>query len=311
MIVAGLWLFPPSTDWFPLNPISFVKIFSTGVLVIVAFGLWEFSQFIFKNNSPIESAPKNKTLADIILIGERAIYVLGGIICYRAVGNVPDMLSWARPALLFRNASNGELFWFIGGFIWWILASILVILYPRSQAVLSFKVFRGLAGYFTMVPFALALEWLRYINLIDNPYVGAKILISVMILVWCADSGAYFTGRLLGKHHMSPHVSPNKTWEGLVGGVVLAMVAFFILEHFGWYSLHYANFPVLIVTAFLTIIISIFGDLTESMFKRYAGIKDSGIIFPGHGGMIDRVDSLSAAVPFFLVCYAILSLLFK
>ena len=124
-------------------------------------------------------------------------------------------------------------------------------------------------------------------------------LLYVFVLVWCANSGAYFVGRKLGKRKMSPHVSPNKSVEGLYGGLatgclVVLGVSFGLLKN--WSSLAIVLFLGL---SLLTIVISVFGDLFESMMKRHAGIKDSGRILPGHGGVLDRIDSQLSAMPIF------------
>ena len=121
----------------------------------------------------------------------------------------------------------------------------------------------------------------------------------MFVLVWCADSGAYFVGRKLGKRKMSPHVSPNKSVEGLYGGLatgclVVLGVSFGLLKN--WSSLAIVLFLGL---SLLTIVMSVFGDLFESMMKRHAGIKDSGRILPGHGGVLDRIDSQLSAMPIF------------
>lgn len=124
-------------------------------------------------------------------------------------------------------------------------------------------------------------------------------LLYVFVLVWCADSGAYFVGRKLGKRKMSPHVSPNKSVEGLIGGLITGTlvvlgVAFGLLKD--WSGLAIGLFLLL---SLLTIVISVFGDLFESMLKRHAGVKDSGTLLPGHGGILDRIDSQLSAVPLF------------
>lgn len=123
-------------------------------------------------------------------------------------------------------------------------------------------------------------------------------LMYVFALVWGADSGAYFAGRKFGKHKLAPSVSPNKSIEGLLGGLLLSViiivaVAFSILNLTG---MALANF---IVLSLITVLASVQGDLFESMVKRRAGIKDSGTILPGHGGVLDRIDSLLAAAPIF------------
>lgn len=124
-------------------------------------------------------------------------------------------------------------------------------------------------------------------------------LLYVFVLVWCADSGAYFVGRKLGKRKMSPAVSPNKSVEGLYGGLatgvlVVLGVSFGVLN--SWSGMAIVLFLGL---SLITIAMSVFGDLFESMMKRHAGIKDSGRILPGHGGVLDRIDSQLSAMPIF------------
>ncbi|SAJ28290.1 CDP-diglyceride synthase [Enterobacter cloacae] len=117
-----------------------------------------------------------------------------------------------------------------------------------------------------------------------------------MILVWGADSGAYMFGKLFGKHKLAPKVSPGKTWQGFIGGLFTAAI---ISWGYGvWANLEVAPSTLLVCSIFAALA-SVLGDLTESMFKREAGIKDSGHLIPGHGGILDRIDSLTAAVPVF------------
>ena len=124
------------------------------------------------------------------------------------------------------------------------------------------------------------------------------------MLVWAADSGAYFSGRAFGKRKLAPKVSPGKSWEGVVGGLITALVLAFVFIHFSGDALvgerSISGFVILSVA---TVAISVLGDLTESMFKRESGVKDSSQLIPGHGGVLDRIDSLTAAVPFFSYFY--------
>lgn len=122
-------------------------------------------------------------------------------------------------------------------------------------------------------------------------------LMYVFLLVWCADSGAYFVGRKLGKRKLAPNVSPNKSVEGLIGGLITAGVVAGVVGHYLQLS-GMALFWFLGLSA-LTVGASVLGDLFESMLKRRAGIKDSGNILPGHGGVLDRIDSLLSATPVF------------
>ncbi len=121
---------------------------------------------------------------------------------------------------------------------------------------------------------------------------GWQWLLFLLVLVWAADVGAYFVGRAIGVRKLAPRVSPGKTWAGVAGGASLSVV----VAGFGawWFALPPVSFMSLCLAAAL---ISVLGDLTVSMFKRSSGMKDSGRLLPGHGGMLDRVDSLLAAAP--------------
>jgi phosphatidate cytidylyltransferase len=127
---------------------------------------------------------------------------------------------------------------------------------------------------------------------------GSWILMYVLTLVWVADIGAYFSGRFFGKHKLAPGISPGKTWEGVVGGLVLniAWISLVFVLAQGW-NMQYAPFLLL---GLLTSAISVVGDLSESVLKREAGMKDSGSLLPGHGGVLDRIDSVIAATPVYL-----------
>lgn len=123
-------------------------------------------------------------------------------------------------------------------------------------------------------------------------------LLYVFLLVWCADSGAYFVGRKFGRRKMAPNVSPNKSMEGLAGGLVTGLLVVVAISIF---KLHLTGVPLVafVLLSALTILASVLGDLFESMLKRRAKVKDSGTILPGHGGVLDRIDSLLSATPIF------------
>lgn len=128
---------------------------------------------------------------------------------------------------------------------------------------------------------------------------GTGLLLLFFVLIWAADTGAYFIGRALGRHQLAPNISPGKTREGAIGGVVTAMVAAGV----GGPVLGYdgVGLACLVLLGGWIAVVAMLGDLTLSMFKRHAGIKDSGALFPGHGGVLDRLDSVLAAAPWFAV----------
>ncbi|HEX7988885.1 MAG TPA: phosphatidate cytidylyltransferase [Stenotrophomonas sp.] len=122
-------------------------------------------------------------------------------------------------------------------------------------------------------------------------------LLTALTLVWAADSGAYFAGRAFGKHKLAPRISPNKTIEGLLGGLVAGLVT---AGAFGWFAgVQMSQFGWLMLVTAVAVLASVLGDLFESLLKRHAGAKDSGHIIPGHGGVLDRIDGVLAALPVF------------
>jgi phosphatidate cytidylyltransferase len=131
-------------------------------------------------------------------------------------------------------------------------------------------------------------------------------VLAVLVLVWIADTAAYFVGRAFGRHKLAPSISPGKTWAGVYGALACSAV---IGLAGGWI----AHAPPgllagVIVLALVTVVFSIVGDLFESLIKRHAGVKDSGALFPGHGGLFDRMDSIVAALPVFVLGKALLGL---
>jgi phosphatidate cytidylyltransferase len=122
---------------------------------------------------------------------------------------------------------------------------------------------------------------------------GAGVLISVMAIVWIADSAAYFSGRAFGRRKLAPRISPGKTWEG-VAGALLALLLYGMLMN-GLQSV--ASLPLLLLMIVVLFYFSVLGDLFESWIKRVAGMKDSGTLLPGHGGVLDRIDALTSALP--------------
>ena len=127
--------------------------------------------------------------------------------------------------------------------------------------------------------------------------VRPEMMLLVFALLWVNDVFAYLTGRLLGKHKLFERISPGKTVEGSMGGLLFTLVGVIVFSHYvGWLSLEAAVGMGLIAVVFGTL-----GDLCESMLKRQAGVKDSGTLIPGHGGILDRFDSVLFAIPFVFV----------
>ncbi|EQD34288.1 phosphatidate cytidylyltransferase [mine drainage metagenome] len=170
----------------------------------------------------------------------------------------------------------------------WVLAPILIIW--RRAPLARPWVF--LAGFLALVP-----AWCALVALVEPSGHENDLLLAFLLLVWGVDSGAYLIGRLYGRHPLAPRVSPNKTWEGVWGGVLAVGIAILVMRSF--FGISFAA-GLLMGTAVW--IFAIIGDLLESCFKRWSGMKDSGRLFPGHGGVLDRIDSWIAAAPVFLLC---------
>ncbi|MGN1281607.1 MAG: phosphatidate cytidylyltransferase [Succinivibrio sp.] len=190
----------------------------------------------------------------------------------------------------------------LSGILVWLVSIPLLLKYPKDTAWHRNIFINTLIALLMLIPFLQGLLILRATDYGFDRNAGALLVLSVMALVWCADSGAYFSGRFFGKRKMLPNVSPKKTLEGLAGGIITALIGLFVFVKLGWFGQYALNMPVLVISSVITIVFSVIGDLVESMLKRLAGIKDSGKIFPGHGGMLDRIDSQLAAIPVFLSC---------
>jgi len=178
---------------------------------------------------------------------------------------------------------------------WWVVALGWIVFAPRRVAPWS----AALAGALALVPAWLGLVRLRW----DLPD-GAQWVLFSLILVWVADIGAYFIGRRFGRLRLAPEVSPGKTWEGVIGGVAASAIV--AVMGSAWFHLPLVIFLPLCLAA---VSFSIVGDLTESLLKRFAGVKDSGTLFPGHGGVMDRMDSVTGAVPVLFFGLALLGVL--
>lgn len=182
--------------------------------------------------------------------------------------------------------------------LWAALASWLVLLYfvlqheKFAQAWRRFAVVRPALGIWL-----LGASWYG-LNYLQTRPSGAFYVLFLLLFIWGADTGAYFAGRRFGKHKLAPAVSPGKSWEGVLGGSLTSVLVALIG---GWFLFteHRSAYFCFIVLAFLTSLISVLGDLVESLIKRQAGVKDSGNLLPGHGGLLDRIDSLISAAPFF------------
>ena len=223
------------------------------------------------------------------VVGGLGAYEFGGLVglqrtahrvAFVAVYTLLALLSWWFKELMSLGLWLGALIW--------VLAVLSVITYPGNARIVEHRWLMGVAG--------LVICWAAWSALvvIRSAPDGSLWVLWLFLLVWGADVGAYFVGKRFGRTKLAPLVSPGKTWEGIWGGLIIASIAcamvllFMGRFNFGW-----------VLIMLVLIAVSVFGDLFESVVKRVRGVKDSGNLLPGHGGVLDRIDSVIAVLPFF------------
>lgn len=268
-----------------LFAILFLPLFEFEICIalVVSLGAYEWA-----NMSGIKPRPKKALYALLILLS-----LLG------LINLVPTNEIW------FQGALNGLYKYILGvSILWWIASLFMILAYPKYTLIWrNSKLIRCLFGVLTLLPTWVAVISLRSHMYEMNPYYGASLIFYVLGIVWAADIGAFFVGVKFGRHKLRPNVSPGKTIEGLLGGIgaATAIIAFAAMH----YQVDPGRIWLHVLIGGLTVAVSALGDLTESMLKRCASIKDSGKLLPGHGGILDRIDSLTAAFPVFAYCYVV------
>ena len=178
--------------------------------------------------------------------------------------------------------------------IWWLAALFVVVGFPNNSKLINKNLVLGLFnGLFLLAPMAAALGILHSQE--------RSLVLLLLFVIWASDIGAYFSGKQFGRKKLCPEVSPNKTFEGVYGGVVLAQV---VAVTYAFVTIQEPKMNDFLVFCFLALIVSlvsVLGDLFESALKRVNNQKDSGNLLPGHGGLLDRIDSLTASAPIFLM----------
>jgi phosphatidate cytidylyltransferase len=248
-----------------LNAMAMMLLFC----IITGLTLWEYTGLV------------NNYVADTTV--NRFISTVGGVYLFIAVG------AWASGIV------TG--FAVLVPYILTIIYLLISELYTKSANAVADWAYTMLGQLYIALPLAL-------INILAFPvqdiqYYDMYLPLSVFILLWCNDAGAYCVGSLIGKHKLFPRISPGKTWEGSIGGGVIAIIAAGIIGYLVNNSDagHLLNVWEWIGLAVVVVVFGTWGDLVESLFKRTLGIKDSGNILPGHGGMMDRFDSSLMAIP--------------
>jgi phosphatidate cytidylyltransferase len=277
-IITALLLIPLAIGWMFFLPLPF---FTAGAVVLFLLAGREWGRFVLRDRP------------------HRLLLPLGVLLA---------LTLWLEPPTLLLSGVIGPVVQAIlyAGAIWWCLSLVMVLKYPGWTSWWQTNPWlKGGFGVLTLLPFFWSLLLLRSYDYAAHSQLGGWILFLVMLLVWCADSGAYFVGRTLGRHKMLPAVSPKKTVEGLLGGLFLSASVAAYVAFACEFSFHQAL--VLVISSVVAVLASVLGDLSESLFKREAGIKDSGSLLPGHGGVLDRIDSLTSALPVFVVSNLLLS----
>lgn len=192
-------------------------------------------------------------------------------------------------AYVFRNVVDEPVF--VAACIIW-LAVAVSLFSRRRRGLLSWpRPLRWVSGIWVLIPAWLAISTLQHLD--------AGAVLMLFALVWAADTGAYFAGRRWGRRKLAPAISPGKTMEGLWGAVAAAAI---VAAGFGVYwGAGTSRWIALVAWSIAVVLVSVFGDLFESNWKRAAELKDSGGVLPGHGGVLDRIDSITAAAPFFVL----------
>lgn len=249
-------------------------------------------------------------LAFIIYAPPLAFAILLGAIALLGAWEWAALGGWERPLLrvVFTVALAVLLLAVMAG---WIVQPVIIwlgLLLWLGLLMLVLRRARGMAPQPLPAPVRLAVglpvllvAWTALVNIHAGAFGGAFWLIVLFVLVWGADIGAYFAGRRFGQHKLAVLISPGKTWEGVMGGLIAAFVGMGLVSLWG---IRIAGYPLpsagwWLVTGFLIVAVSVMGDLFESILKRDAGVKDSGRILPGHGGILDRIDALLPAAPVF------------
>ncbi|MBQ0721194.1 MAG: phosphatidate cytidylyltransferase [Gammaproteobacteria bacterium] len=258
------------TALFALPALGFISLMA----VVLAYAAWEWSHL-----AGLESpAVRGLYMLVVVAIG-------GALATY--LGYEQDILLAEKPRFLLLIACT-----------WWAIAILWVQSYPSSAILWGRRWICLLMGLLVLLPMGLAIAGLM--SLAEGP----TLVLAVVLLVALADIGGYFVGRAIGRTKLAPKVSPGKTWEGLLGGQLAIII---VVAASAWFmDVELPRLGLWLALAMVTGLASVLGDLLESMIKRQRGVKDSGTILPGHGGVLDRIDGLTAALPVFSLVLSLL-----
>ena len=260
VIMAGLFL----------AAIAYVPVPGLALLfgVLVALGAWEWSTM-----SGWRHPAARILYVAVVVVAMAAVYA------YCQLGDKPSRMQ-VQPLLGLAC-------------LWWSFALLWVKGFPNSAVFWRTVLMRSAMGVLILVP-----GWMAAVYLLSFPP-GGLLMVVLVIVVASADIGAYFSGKRFGKHKLAVLVSPSKTWEGFWGGVAVCTLLAVLLWSQLPESAAHIGMASVVAVILSTSMASVIGDLTVSMVKRESGVKDSGSLLPGHGGVLDRLDSLCAAAPVF------------
>ncbi len=263
-IITALLMAPVAIGAVYYLPTPYLAAFVAAILLA---GLWEWSAL--------------SGLTDNI---PRSLYVAGNALMMLA-------LAWGSGRGLFGL----KLISLIGA-IWWIIVCLWLWRFEFAKADTSLnRSIKLLAGSLSVIPAWCALSWLH-----GSSDLGPRWALFALAIAWAADSGAYFAGVRYGKTKLAPRISPGKSWEGVIGGVI-AILLLAVVANQSWLFLDWSELHWLLFLTVVTMFFSVIGDLFESLMKRHSGHKDSSDLIPGHGGLMDRLDSLLAVLPIFVI----------
>lgn len=237
-------------------------------------------------------------VAAILLVGLWEWSALSGL-----TDNIPRSLYVAANALMMLALAWGSGRGLFGlklisliGAIWWIFVCVWLWQFHFAKADTSLnRSIKLLAGSLSVIPAWCALSWLH-----GSSDLGPRWALFALAIAWAADSGAYFAGVRFGKTKLAPRISPGKSWEGVIGGVIAILILATVANQ-AWLFLDWSELQWLLLLTIVTMFFSVIGDLFESLMKRHSGFKDSSDLIPGHGGLMDRLDSLLAVLPIFVI----------
>lgn len=248
------------------------RYFAVVTAAVVALGAWEWTGLTGLGKKTRYAG----VFLTLIVMGLAAVYIIQTKALYAFLGIV--------------------VIWWVTGLLWVVAYNRRPVASPSAAGAASSgsgRLGRACLGLLVLVP-----AWTALVALHKSAVYGPNFVLFLFVLIWTADTGAYFAGRWWGRAKLLPNVSPGKTWSGVAGGLgmaVLVSVTGGVVLGLSWGETRQFTLVGLVTAAF-----SIVGDLLESMFKRRVGVKDSGTLLPGHGGILDRIDSITAAAPLFL-----------